>query len=200
MTHVYFVRHALPEHNRDEDRTRPLTKEGVLDSKKVTEALKDVPLQCAISSPYQRSKDTILDCVREHGLELHIEERFRERRRGLGGNSVELLTNRWADLNFHEEGGESIYMVQLRNMEALTKLLKAHPNENIIVGTHGTALSSILSYYDPSYNLESFLRIVSFMPYIIRLDFDGIQCIGKEEILIVDKAVTEYTKAYKTSI
>ena len=28
MTRVYFVRHAQPEHEWEEDRTRPLTEEG----------------------------------------------------------------------------------------------------------------------------------------------------------------------------
>ena len=35
MTKVYFVRHAQPEHDWEEDRTRPLTEEG----KSVSQAL-----------------------------------------------------------------------------------------------------------------------------------------------------------------
>ena len=31
MTRVYFVRHAQPEHEWEEDRTRPLTEEGKKD-------------------------------------------------------------------------------------------------------------------------------------------------------------------------
>ncbi len=197
MTHIYFVRHALPVHNWEEDRTRPLSEEGFGDSKKVTDALRDIYFDYAISSPYIRSMDTILESVKEHGLELHTDERFCERKRGIRGNSLDLLYKRWENFSFHEEAGESIAMVQKRNMEALHDLLKTHPNETILLGTHGTALSSILNYYDPSYNRESFLRILNFMPYIIRLDFEGIECIGKEEILIVDKDVTEYNKAYK---
>lgn len=41
MTRVYFVRHAQPEHNWKEDRTRPLTEEGKKDSAIVLEFLKD---------------------------------------------------------------------------------------------------------------------------------------------------------------
>ena len=32
MTRVYFVRHAQPEHDWEEERTRPLTEEGKKDS------------------------------------------------------------------------------------------------------------------------------------------------------------------------
>lgn len=35
MTRVYFVRHAQPDHAWEDDRTRPLTKEGRKDSRKV---------------------------------------------------------------------------------------------------------------------------------------------------------------------
>lgn len=41
MTRVYFVRHAQPEHDWEEDRTRPLTEEGKKDSAIVLEFLKD---------------------------------------------------------------------------------------------------------------------------------------------------------------
>ena len=41
MTRVYFVRHAQPEHAHEDDRTRPLTAEGIADSKIVLETLKD---------------------------------------------------------------------------------------------------------------------------------------------------------------
>ena len=39
MTRVYFVRHAQPEHEWEEDRTRPLTEEGKKDSAIVLEFL-----------------------------------------------------------------------------------------------------------------------------------------------------------------
>ena len=43
------------------------------------------------------------------------------------------------------------------------------------------------NYFDHSYNCDSFLRMIDFMPYVIRLDFDGRECVKKEEILIVEK-------------
>lgn len=199
MTHVYFVRHALPEHSWEVDRTRPLTKEGIQDSKKVTEALKDIHFDYAISSPYIRSMSTICECVENHGLELSTDERFRERQRGFKGNVLTTLRKRWEDLEYHEEGGESIGIVQRRNMEALQEVLINHPGETILLGTHATALSSILNYYDPTYDYDSFLRIVNYMPYIIKLDFVGTQCVGKEEILIVDKEFTDYNQGYKSN-
>ena len=48
MTRVYFVRHAQPEHSWEDDRTRPLTGDGLEDSKKITEALKNIVTDEAI--------------------------------------------------------------------------------------------------------------------------------------------------------
>lgn len=61
-------------------------------------------------------------------------------------------------------------MVQERNIAALSDILKNNRNKNIVIGTHGTALSTILNYYDNSYNCDSFLRIIDWMPYIIELE------------------------------
>ena len=51
MTKVYFVRHAQPEHDWEEDRTRPLTEEGKKDSEIVLEFLKDKKLDAFYCSP-----------------------------------------------------------------------------------------------------------------------------------------------------
>jgi len=46
MTSVYFVRHAQPEHSWGDDRTRLLTAEGIEDSKRVTEILSGINVDC----------------------------------------------------------------------------------------------------------------------------------------------------------
>ncbi|MDK2809095.1 MAG: 2,3-bisphosphoglycerate-dependent phosphoglycerate mutase, partial [Clostridiales bacterium] len=57
----------------------------------------------------------------------------------------------------------------------------------VVVGTHGTALSSILHYYDNRFNCDSFLRILDWMPYIIELDFEEEVLVGKIEHLHIEK-------------
>lgn len=70
-----------------------------------------------------------------------------------------------------------------RNIAALQDILRANEGKNIVIGTHGTAFSAILHYYDNSYNCDSFLRIIDRMPYIIELDFEGVKLVGKKEHL-----------------
>lgn len=196
MTSIYFVRHAQPKHSWEEDRTRPLTTEGLEDSKRVTEALSNIKVMAYLSSPYKRSFDTIYGISRIHSMDIITDERFREREKGLNGNEYGMFQKRWSDFDFREEGGESLHMVQERNIEALLEYLGKYSG-NIVIGTHGTALSTVLNYFDNTYCCNDFLRMIDYMPYIIRLDFDGINYIGKEELLIVEKEFAGKNRADK---
>ena len=57
----------------------------------------------------------------------------------------------------------------------------------MVIGTHGIALSTILNYYDPSWNCDSFLRIIDWMPFVVELDFDGTRFLSKTECVHVEK-------------
>lgn len=198
MTKVYFVRHAEPEHSHVDDRTRPLTAEGLEDRKIVLETLKDKEIDVFYCSPYVRSMATIEEAAKAYGMEIHTDERLREREKGNEGNSSgNVLRKRWEDFHFHEEGGESIGMVQERNMAALREILAANAGKHIVIGTHGTALSSILNYYNPKFNCDDFLRIVDWMPYIVELDFEGEICVSVTEHAYVEKVFPERMKSFK---
>ena len=178
MTKIYFVRHAQPEHAWEDDRTRPLTGEGKKDSAIVFEFLKDKHIDAFYSSPYKRSMDTIADSADFFGKDIITDEDLREREKGENGNDHGMFQKRWDDHDYHEEGGESISMVQKRNMRALTEILRDNIDKEVVVGTHGTALSTILNFYDKSFGCDDFLRIVDRMPYVIELDFEGDELVG----------------------
>lgn len=192
LTHVYFVRHAQPVHSHQEDRTRPLTREGREDADMVTKVLADKGIDCFYSSPYLRSLDTIRPAAAFYGLPIQEEERFRERQAGEKGNAGlreenSPLRRRWQDFSWHEPGGESIGQVQQRNVEALKELLREQQGKRIAIGTHGTALSTILHYYLPGFGCEDFLRIIDWMPYIVELAFDGQRLITFRELAHIHK-------------
>jgi 2,3-bisphosphoglycerate-dependent phosphoglycerate mutase len=129
MTKIYFVRHAEPIHSWKDDRTRPLTEGGMNDSKKVTDFLKTINVNCFYSSPYKRSLETIYEGSVFHGLSITLDERLRERQSGIGGNKSRIEGNhgmfqkRWNDFDYCEEGGESLGVVQKRNMAAIFEIL-----------------------------------------------------------------------------
>lgn len=182
MTRIYFVRHAQPEHNYADDRTRPLTPEGIVDAKIVLELLKDKKIDEFYCSPYLRSISTIKETADFYKKRIHIDERLRERENGPGGNNLLQFQKRWAEHSYHEVGGESISMVQKRNVEALKEILANGADKDIVVGTHGTALSAILNYYQPDFECNDFLRIIDWMPYLVEMDFDGQKLLDVKEL------------------
>ena len=147
MTHIFFVRHAEPVHSWKEDCSRPLSELGKSDCIYVTDFLRETPVDMFISSPYKRSIDTISEAAAQHGMQILTDERLREREQGEGYISHDMIRRRWADFNYHEPGGESIGMVQKRNIEALSEILSKNQDKRIVIGTHGTALASILNHY-----------------------------------------------------
>lgn len=187
MTKIFFVRHAQPDHSWEDDRTRPLTGDGKRDRLVALECLKDKNIDAFYSSPYKRSYETILPVAEFYKMKITKDERLRERKCGVtsggtSGNVKEMFRKRWADFSFCEEGGESIGAVQKRNIEALKEILEKENGKNICIGTHGTALSSIINYYKSEFCVQDFLRIIDWMPYIVELDFDGMTFVSLKEI------------------
>lgn len=189
MTRVYFVRHAKPDKTVHDDASRPLTDEGLADSEKVTDCLKDKGIDLLMSSPYKRSMDTIGGLARELKMDIATDYDFREREAGSwhGDNFLKYIEAQWADFNYHIEDGECLASVQQRNIRALKKVLTAHKDKTIVIATHGTALSTIINYYKSEYDFHSFMRILNFMPYVIKMEFDGENFIGMSEELIIEK-------------
>ncbi len=68
--------------------------------------------------------------------------------------------------------GESLSEVQKRNIAALQSVLKTYQGKNIVIGTHGTALSTIINYYDKDFGYCDFQRIKKLMPWVVRMEFD----------------------------
>lgn len=188
MTKLYFVRHAQPDYRQGVNNTFALSEEGMKDRMKAFEALSDIRFDAAVSSPYRRSLDTIEPIVSAQGLTVKTDIRLRERDNpGGNSNTHEMFRKRWADFSFHEEGGESLGSTQKRNVAAVFDMLNEYKDKTVLVGTHGTALSTIINYFEPSFLCEQFFRIINFMPYVIRLDFDGEKYLGKEELTYVQK-------------
>jgi len=67
------------------------------------------------------------------------------------------------------------------------EVLRDYAGKTVIIGTHGTALSTILNHYNPQFGLEDFLRIVRWMPYVIEMVFEGEKLLEIRELAYVDK-------------
>jgi 2,3-bisphosphoglycerate-dependent phosphoglycerate mutase len=62
----------------------------------------------------------------------------------------------------------------------LERILGECKGQNVIVGTHGMALSTVIHYYDPRFGYGDFARLLPLMPMIVKLTFEGMRCVGIE--------------------
>lgn len=186
MTIIYFIRHAESDTNIIEDRIRPLTEAGLKNSIKVGELLSDVNIEYLFSSPYKRSVDTIIPLANILNKEIIEIEDFRERKiTDIWIEDFEGFSKRqWDDFDYKIEGGESLNEVQNRNIRSLNKILEKYNNSIIAIGTHGTALSTIVNYYNNDFSINDFNRIKSIMPWIVKMEFDNDKFIKYEEIFL----------------
>lgn len=190
MTHIYFIRHAQSDHTFQQEQSRPLTAEGVSDSEKITEVLKDKDITHILSSPCKRTLQTVESLSEALGINIETDEDLRERNAGKwhGDKFFDYVKRQWDNFDYASEGGESLRQVQCRNIIAVNRALEKYKGETIAIATHGTALSTILNYYYSDYGYEDFLKIADLMPLVIKLTFDSEKrCIDGERIFSVYK-------------
>ena len=179
MTKVYFVRHAEPNYNNRDDMSRELSAKGMVDRELVTQFLADKNIEVVLSSPYKRAVNTVAHFADNKGLNIEIVDDFRERK--VDSVWIDDFTSfskaQWDDFDYKLSDGESLNEVQNRNISALNNVLKKYQDKNIAIGSHGTALSTIINYYDKSFGYEDFERIRTVMPWIVEFTFKNDECI-----------------------
>ena len=190
MTTVYFIRHAQSDHLSRDDATRPLTDVGLADTEKVTEVLKDKGITHIISSPHMRALQTISGLAQALTLQVEVVGDFRERVVGewIPDHFYGFVKRQWYDPTYRNEGGESLSEVQIRCASALRDAIKQHKDETIAIATHGTALATIINRFYPDFGYVDVMKIINYMPYIVRMDFESpSKCVSKEDILIIER-------------
>jgi len=186
MTTVYFTRHAEADYSVRDGRIRPLTEKGLYDRHLVSEFLQDKRIDAVLSSPFKRAVDTVAPFAQQNGFEIEFVEDFRERKSDSGwqrgDDFAALLARQWADFSYTISDGECLAEVQARNIAALHRVLARHKNKSIVIGTHGTALSTIINYYDKTYGFEDFMAMVYILPWVVKMVFDESACTGIQKI------------------
>ena len=179
MTTIYFVRHAEPNYKNHNDISRELSNKGLEDRKLVTEFLNDKQIDILLSSPYKRAVDTIRDFAERKGLEITIIDDFKERR--VDSEWIEdfnsFCKKQWEDFSYKLSDGECLEEVQNRNVMALNRVLEHYRDKTIVVGSHGTALSTIINYYDKTFGYSDFDEIRYLMPWIVEFTFEDKECV-----------------------
>lgn len=175
MTTVYFVRHAEPDLSNHNDLTRDLTPKEIEDRKFLIDYFKNKKLDVAFSSPFRRAIRTIEPVAKSRNLKINQISEFCERKIDDEwiSNLYEYCQKQWFDFDYKLENGESLNDVQKRNINALKNLLTDYPDKNIIIGSHGTAIGTIINYFDSSFEYPAFSKIQPIMPFVAKFNFSG---------------------------
>ena len=198
MTTVYFVRHAQTDYSNPIDKDRPLTAEGMQDRYLARDYMVKQgmigQLTHVYASNFRRAADTGRPIAEAAGLPVEEKEEFREWTLLAKGEEYYSISQRaWEDFTYRYETCETLQEVQTRNLRKLRELVAEHPDETIVIGTHGTALSTIIHYYKPDYGYEEFLRIMEFKPWIVRFQYNGEHLINMKECFRNDLNIEKST-------
>lgn len=183
MTNIYFVRHAEPNYINHDDLTRELSPKGQKDRELVTEFLADKQVDIVLSSPYKRAVDTVAHFASLRNLPITTINDFRERKvDSCWIDDFDAFTRRqWGDFNYKLTDGETLAETQKRNIVALQEVVEQHKGKTVAIGSHGTALSTIINHFVPLFGIEEFTRIKSIMPWIVHFAFLDSECVKIEE-------------------
>jgi len=172
---IYFIRHAEADNSYENDRLRPLTKDGINESIKLCDRFNDIKIDDFYSSPYLRAINTIEPLAKKMNKKIITVENLREVKMPFAEmkNLDEYCTKHWNNFSFKYYNCESFMEVQKRNIDVIEKLILQNQEKSIIIGTHGIALSTIINYYDKNFQLDAFKRLIPKRPYIICFMFDN---------------------------
>lgn len=180
ITTVYLVRHAEPNFYNHNDMDRELTLKGLQDCQLLLNYFSKQNIHVIYSSPYRRAIETIKSKAEFHQVSVIKRDAFRERK--ISSNWIEDFQNfvqkQWQDFSFKLPSGESLEEVQERTVHALKCLLKERLGEQIIISSHGTAISTIVNYFYPQFGLSDFQKLKRLFPFIIRMTFDKERCLS----------------------
>ncbi|GIW40163.1 MAG: phosphoglycerate mutase [Candidatus Binatia bacterium] len=161
-TRILLVRHGESEGNRDAVFTAspdvPLTARGHEQARRTAEFLRRRyrPVRL-LSSPYRRAYDTARVLSPVLGLEVEVDERFREQSFGIfAGRPYASLAEdpdfsrvpRWS---WKPPGGESLLEVRDRAGPALDELVRAAAGSEVVLVCHGGVIRALWAHVHDSW-------------------------------------------------
>jgi probable phosphoglycerate mutase len=158
-TRVFLIRHGatvLTAEDRFAGATDvELSKEGCKQARRLGERLRTERVAAVYSSPLQRTIETATLIAHPHDLEVQRRDGLRE----ISHGRWEQMTRREVEQRFPEEaaaweedpytfapvGGESGLAVTARALPVLLDIVRAHPEENVIIVSHKATIRLLLS-------------------------------------------------------
>ena len=157
MTRLYFIRHGESESNIEARFTGqldiPLSKKGKEQAQLTADFLRQEPIAAVYASDLSRAYETGQIIARTHGLAAIPTPHLREINGGLwqGRRYIDLLSQ-FPDsykVWMHQIGlavapqGESVAHLQERVRAFVEAVVKAHPDEHVVIATHATPIRAM---------------------------------------------------------
>jgi broad specificity phosphatase PhoE len=148
MTTIYLVRHGATEWN-DTKRAQgqadiELNEAGFAQARKAAADLSHIELTAVYSSDLKRALETARTIADSQGLAVTTDRDLREIDQGdWEGLTVDEIARRWPDhwgAARHytaRPGGESPQQVRTRALTAIERIVRANPEGNVVVVSHG---------------------------------------------------------------
>ncbi len=148
MTKIYLVRHGATDWNVNKraqgQADVPMNTLGYQQAEEAADRLEGEGIDAVYASDLQRASETAKAIARRFGLEVNLDERLREIDQGdWTGLTPTEIVERWPDqwgMARHytaRPGGETPHEVRVRALAALTDIVRAHPDEEVVVSSHG---------------------------------------------------------------
>ena len=148
--------------------------------------LKDLALDLGSEGEtlFFKISDFLQKDINEYLNNLNIVDNFRERRNVWVEDFKSFAKQQWEDFSYKHSDGECLKEVQERNVKALFEILERNEHDNIAIGTHGTALNTIINYFNPDFLYKGFEEIRPLMPHIVCFDFDKLKLNNIEHFVV----------------
>ena len=174
MTTIYLVRHCEPDFSEPVNPKRRLTETGREDAEALAEFLSGKRIDSIYSSPYTRAVETVTPLSRITKLPIITDTIFREREGGHGDDEFEEFNlHQWNDFSYKRSGGESLAETQERMITGINDVIRENPGDDAVISSHGAAIGAVMRYFRPSFGYHEFMRVIDFMPWVIRIQVHG---------------------------
>lgn len=130
----------------------PLTEKGVLQAKSVGYGLKDIPFTHAYCSTSERTLDTACNIIGDRDISLEQRKALKEMHFGsIEGDAMSdaFMQCMRSEGGFAKFGGESIEESAQRAVSAWKEIAESHPDENVLIVTHGGVIMNGMNAIDP---------------------------------------------------
>ena len=140
---------------------RALSQAGRRESQRVADLLEGHDVAAIVSSPYTRAIQTVQPLADRLGMTIEIDPDLRERHLASSplNDFQASLEATWRDFDLALPGGESSAAAQSRVSRTIHRIAATGESRDVVIATHGNALSLFLRTLDPSVDFAFWMRM-----------------------------------------